>query len=121
MVINVSEWFAPAWQVIALAAWLLLIHAAVSAPDDEIEALLRQAVIDALHAAHLTLKDAAFAMRLHHSQLEKQLRGEGLISLTRLVRLPWVFWFHFSPALIALVTKKHLRELAEDVSWRRGA
>lgn len=103
-------------QIGGLVLWVLVMR--LSTIDTaEIELLLAQSVVNALHAAQLTQKDAAAYMRIDIKQLGRQLRGEPMqhLSLTKLVRLPFVFWLSFGPALMYLVAKKRYDEIAEEV------
>jgi hypothetical protein len=85
-------------------------ESAVVEDTSEIERLLAFTVRDSLSAAHIEPKTAASIMRIDYAQLLRQLRGEPQqhISLTRLIRLPWTFWFAFLPCLANLVLLKRL-------------
>lgn len=110
------------WQVLVLFIMFALVACTV-ASTDEIEKMLCQAVTDAMHAAHLSVKEVAAYMRLDEAQLRHQLRGSpsNHLSLTRLIRLPFSFWLFFGPALIAIVYRKRLEEFAQCASdLKRG-
>lgn len=99
-----------------------LLHLSAQQTDD-LERLLGEAVRDALRFARITEEQAADMMRMNDSHLRKALRGEPShhISLTRLVRLPYVFWLYFSPTLIYLVARRNTEQIAEDLGVRRPA
>lgn len=101
----------------------VLFRVLMAADLSEIEQLLAGSVRDALSAAHIEIKHAASCMRISDSQLAKQLRGEPghFISLTRLIQLPFMFWLFFVPALISLVYKKRMQEMAEVLNDVRKA
>jgi len=104
------------WQVVLPTLWVIGLRATCVQTSDEIEAVLGEAVGLALQQARVTTKEAATLMRIDESQLRHSLRGsKGYhFSLNRLVRLPFAFWLHFGPALIYLVAKKNIQEIADD-------
>lgn len=103
-------------QIVGVACWVLVLRLS-TVDTSELEMLLAQSVVNALHAAQLTQKEAAAAMRIDIKQLGRQLRGEPMqhLSLTKLIRLPFVFWLHFGPTLMWLVAKKRYDEIAAEV------
>jgi len=111
--------------VIAVALGLgMFLKVLTAAQLDEAEQLLAFGIRDALGAAHIEIKQAAACMRMDESQLRRQLRGEPSqhVSLTRLIRLPFSFWLFFGPALIQIVYRKRMQEMAEVLSEvKRGA
>lgn len=110
-----------ALEIVGVVVYGLFLKAA-AANTDELEQTLAQAIADALNAAHLSVKEAAYFMRLDESQLRKQLRAEPSqhVSLTRLIRLPFSFWLHFSPALISIIYRKRMQEFAQSMEDMRG-
>lgn len=91
---------------------------------DDLEAVLTQTVTDAMHASHLTIKEAAWKMGIDEKQLRRQLNREPhqYLALVRLFRLPFAFWLCFTPALVALVYRKRMAEFAESINdMKRGA
>jgi hypothetical protein len=90
---------------------------------DDLEQVLGEAVLRSLEGARLTVKEAAAIMKIDESQLRHGLRGEKgyHLSLNRLARLPFVFWLHFSPALVYLVAKRNASDIAEDLGLKRSA
>jgi len=84
--------------------------------SEELEVVLGEAVGLSLVQARLTIKEAAALMRIDESQFRHSLRGgKGYhLSLNRLLRLPFAFSLHFGPALIYLVAKKNIQEIADD-------
>ncbi len=86
-----------------------------AADTTELEQMLSAAVLDALNAAHLTVKEAAFYMHIDPEQLRRQLKNEPkqYLSLLKLLSLPFGFWLAFSPALIAIVYRKRMQDMAE--------
>ena len=93
-----------------------------AADTTELEQLLSAAVMDALNSAHLTVKEAAYYMHIDPEQLRRQLKNEPkqYLSLLKLLSLPFGFWLAFSPALIAIVYKKRMQDMAETLSEIRG-
>ncbi len=92
------------------------------ADTTELEQLLSTAVMDALNAAHLSVKEAAHYMRIDPEQLRRQLKNEPkqYLSLLKLLSLPFGFWLSFSPALIAIVYRKRMQDMAEVFVEMRG-
>ena len=88
----------------------------------ELEQMLSAAVLDALNAAHLTVKEAAYYMHIDPEQLRRQLKNEPkqYLSLLKLLSLPFGFWLAFSPSLIAIVYRKRMRDMAETLTEIRG-
>lgn len=114
------------WQLGFLVVWVLA-YRLTAASTDDLEQLLAQAVLDCLHAARLTRKEAAGLMGIDEAQLNRQLRGEPMahLSLSRLVRLATsspaglVFWAHLGPRLAYLVAARRYEEIS-DVFRIRG-
>jgi hypothetical protein len=107
----------------AFIAFIFFGTTALAAADlDELEKLLLQAVIDAMHSAHLTVKELAFAMRMDEKQLRRQLEGQPHqhLALVKLFRAPFSFWTWFGPSLIALIARKRFAELTEDFRRERA-
>lgn len=113
----------PAYWPAAYGAFLVMWVCAMklSAMDTEtLERLLAHAVVDALHMAHISRKEAAALMRIDVGQLNRQLRAEPMqhISLTRLMRLAGTsFWLWFGPALLLLVARERYNEFAETLQF----
>lgn len=103
------------WHLLVVAGWLVAMK--LSAMDTAtLERLVAHAVVDALHAAGVTRKEAAYLMRVDEAQLGRQLRAEpgAHISLTRLMRLCGTpFWFWFGPVLMLLIARERYAELAD--------
>ncbi len=93
-----------------------------TADTTELEQLLSAAVLDALNAAHLSVKEAAHYMGIDPEQLRRQLKNEPkqYLSLLKLLSLPFGFWLAFSPALIAIVYRKRMQDMAEAFAEMRG-
>jgi hypothetical protein len=93
-----------------------------TADTSELEQLLSTAVMDALNAAHLSVKEAAHYMRIDPEQLRRQLKNEPkqYLSLLKLLSLPFGFWLNFSPSLIAIVYRKRMQDMAETFAELRG-
>lgn len=92
--------------------------------DREIEALVLQALIDCLARAHIQTKVACSVMgmdRSQWSQIEQGRPGHHMPSLTKLLRLPWEFWFLFVPELVWIVARKNVADIAQDVRGKRVA
>lgn len=113
------------WQLGFLIIWVLAYRLMATSTDD-LEQILAQAVLDCLHAAHLTRKEAAALMGIDEAQLNRQLRAEPMnhLSLSRLVRLATapagvVFWAHLGPRLAYLVAQRRYEEIS-DVFRIRG-
>lgn len=104
-------------QFIACAIYLCAYRLTVSTTDD-LEALLVEAFYDAMHRAHLTLKEMAFAMGIDRAQLERQLRREKgqQLSVYRLLHAPTTWWIYFGPSLTFIVARKHWQELKEELA-----
>jgi hypothetical protein len=85
--------------------------------DDELAALLGQAVRDGLHAARIPIKEAIAHMGIAESQFNAQLQGKpgAHLSLLRLARLPWPFWMTFGPSLMWLLAKRNIDQITESV------
>jgi hypothetical protein len=109
------------WQVVLPALWAFSMRLTCEQQSEELEVVLGAAVSLGLAQARLTTKEAAALMRVDESQLRHSLRGsKGYhFSLNRLARLPFAFWLHFGPALIYLLAKKNITEIAED--FKRSA
>jgi hypothetical protein len=90
---------------------------------DSLEKMLGLAVLDALEACHLTVKEAAPLMRLDESNLRSMLRGDGKyhLGVVHLARLPFTFWLCFGPKLFGLVARQNLEAIAEDIGLRKSA
>lgn len=103
---------------LALGFVFVLLRILAAADTTEIEQLLAFAVRDALAAAHISVKDAAYHMQTDYTQLTRQLRAEPqqFLSLTRLIRLPFGFWVVFTPVLVSLVYRKRMSEMKESFS-----
>lgn len=111
------------WLQVALPAlWMFGLRMSAQSSDD-LEVTLGAAVSLSFAHARLTTKEAAALMRIDESQLRHCLRGDKgyHLSLNRLLRLPFGFWLHFGPALIYLVAKKNMTEIAEDLGFKRPA
>ncbi len=109
-------------QIVLMVTWFCGLKCA--AMDlSQLEQVLGDAVLTSLDAARITVKEAASLMAIDESQLRKGLRGEKSyhLSLNRLVRLPFAFWLHFSPALTYLVARKNVVEIAETLGLRKSA
>lgn len=108
--------------VVLVAGWLFCQRLSIMATDD-LEQVLGIAVLDALGAIHLTVKEAAPMMRVNEANLRSMLRGEGKyhLGMVHLLRLPFQFWFWFGPVLFALVAKQRLTSMAEDLGLRKSA
>lgn len=114
----------PLLAQVSVGAVLVIFKLLTAANTDELEQFLACGVRDALNAAHVDLKVAASCMGITESQLGKQLRAEPShhLSLTRLIRLPFSFWLFFGPALIQIVYRKRMQEMADVFSEvKRGA
>jgi hypothetical protein len=109
-------------HVIAFAVWAVCMRLN-AASTDELEKLLGLAVLDGLDRAHITVKEAASLMKWDENHFRQAIRYEKSrhISLTRLVRLPLSFWVHFLPVLTALVVRRNVLAMAEDLGLRRSA
>lgn len=110
------------WPLVHIALVVLWLAAMkLSAMDTEtLERLLAHAVVDALHMAQISRKEAAALMRIDIGQLNRQLRAEPHqhISLTRLMRLCGTsFWLWFGPALLLIVARERYQEFAETLSF----
>jgi hypothetical protein len=113
------------WRVVEIALpilWALTMRATVTATQD-LEQVMCEAVIRSLENARITIKEAAALMKIDESQLRHGLRGEKgyHLSLNRLIRLPFAFWLHFSPALVYLSAKQNAEDIAEDLGLKRSA
>jgi hypothetical protein len=93
-----------------------------AADTTELERLLSASVLDALNAAHLSVKEAAHYMRIDPEQLRRQLKNEPkqYLALLKLLSLPFGFWLAFSPSLIAIVYRKRMQDMAETFAEMRG-
>lgn len=103
-------------EVVVILLYGLFLKASTVDTED-LEKLLAQAVWDALNAAHISIKEAAYAMDMDESQLRKQLRAEKSqhLNLTKLFRLPFAFWMWFSPSLMSLIYRKRMVEFAQSI------
>jgi hypothetical protein len=101
--------------LILIALFYALMLRASAMETDELEKLLVQGLWDAINAAHLSIKEAAYYMKLDESQLRKQLRCEPgqQLALVRVFRLPFSVWMFFAPCMMSLVYKKRLSEFNE--------
>ena len=110
-------------QLAVLVLYALCLRLSCSTTHD-LELMLAQAVVDALQASHLSIKEAAALLGIDEGQFRHQLKCERQhqLSLTKLVtRMPYVFWLHLGPSLMLIVAKKRWAEMAEDFSVRKGA
>ena len=91
--------------------------------EDRLEKVLGQAVLDALNAVHLSVKESAALMKVDEGNLRSMLRGEGKyhLGLVHLARLPFSFWTVFGPVLFFLMAQQSLHEIREDLGLRRSA
>jgi hypothetical protein len=116
-----------AWLLIVLLLWVLGMRLSASTTD-ELEQLLVDAFIEAMHRAGLTFKEMAYAMRRGHqdkfdeAQLRRQLALEPgqHLSLFRLLGAPLSWWMFFGPSLIAIVFRKRLAEVREEAEAMRA-
>jgi hypothetical protein len=108
---------------LVLGVWAVGMRLMAAQPDDALDELLGASVLLALQQARITTKEAAALMKIDESQLRHGMRGEKgyHLSLNRLMRLPFAFWLHFSPAIIYLVAKKNVSDIAEDLGLRKSA
>lgn len=111
-----SVWFFP-----VIVGAMLVCQGLMAADLDELEGLVLRAVTDAMHSAHLTIKEMAFAMRIDEKQLRRQLERQPHqhLALVKLFRAPFSFWCFFSPTLIALIARKRFAELTEEFRRER--
>jgi len=96
---------------------LFFIALRCSAMDlSHLEAVLGEAVRDSLRSARITEDVAAELMLMDVAAFRRCLRGESRLQLgvARLMRLPFVFWLHFSPTLMYLVAKQNITQIADD-------
>ena len=103
-------------QILILLLWALVFRLSVVSTDD-LEQLLVDGVRDTLLGVGLTIKEAAYDMRIDENQLRRQLNREPnqYLALVRLFRLPFRFWMAFGPLLMYLVAKKRWQEIDADV------
>lgn len=103
--------------MVGLLLWLLLMRLS-AVETDTLERLLAHAVVDALHMARVSRKEAAALMKVDYQQLGRQLRAEPgeHLSLTKMMRLCGTsFWFWFGPSLMLLVAREGYANLAETL------
>lgn len=114
--------FGHATVTVLIVAWLLCLRFAAATTSD-LEKLLGLAVLDALDATKLTVKEACGLMRTDYYHFMQALKGEPgrHISLTCLVRLPFTFWMAFLPILTYLIAKQNITDIAESLGVRRSA
>lgn len=118
-----TQFVDPAYWPAVYGAFVVLWVCAMklSAMDTEtLERLLAHAVVDALHMAQISRKEAAALMRMDVGQLNRQLRAEPMqhISLTRLMRLCGTsFWLFFGPCLLLIVARERYVEFAETLMF----
>lgn len=107
------------WHLAGLILFFLALRCSVMDLTD-LEAVLGQAVRDALRAARITEEQAAPLMKMDLAALRRCLRGEGRLQLgvARLMRLPFVFWLTFAPTLMYLVAKINVEQIADDFGLR---
>lgn len=108
--------------VVAVLFYAGILATVASTPD--LEAMLRDAITDALHGAHLSIQETAYAQGICERLWRQQLAGESHrhISLTKLIKLPFSFWLFFGPSLMAVIYRKRLMEFAQSVNdMKRGA
>lgn len=89
---------------------------------DELEKLVAEAVVNAMHMAGLTGKELAAIMRIDEAQLRRQLKPEPYqhLSLARVVRA-WQLWPYLGPALLTIIAKRRWAEVLEDTKSVRRA
>ena len=109
-------------EITIIVLWLVGLKCAALDLSD-LEKVLGDAVRDALMLARITEENAADMVQMDVSSFRKALRGERhmQLGLARLMRLPFVFWLHFSPTLMYLVAKKNVTEIAESLGVRTSA
>jgi hypothetical protein len=115
-----------ALKIVAAIVWFAVMVRMMASTTDDLEQLAAQAVIDALHAARISRKEAAALMGLDEAQLNRQLRAEPMnhLSLFRLLRMATstkgvVFWAVLTPALGYLIAQRRLEEISD--CFRRRA
>jgi hypothetical protein len=120
---------APFWvlQVVVGLFWCLGMRLS-AASLDELETLLVEAFVDAMHRAHLSFKEMAYAMRrgeqdtFDEAQLRRQLareKGQHL-SLFRLLGAPLSWWVFFGPTLMAIVFRRRWQEMRDELDAMRA-
>lgn len=109
--------------IIAASIPLVVMRLSCAQHDAELEKILGRAVLDALDATRLTVKEAAPLMHVDESNLRSMLRGESKyhIGIVHLARLPFSFWTVFGPALFFLLAKRNVTALAESMDLRKAS
>lgn len=122
MVADLAEWKAFG-AVVAASVPVVIMRLSCVQPDAELEKILGRAVLDALDAIHLTVKEAAPLMKVDESNLRSMLRGEGKykLGLVHIARLPFSFWTVFGPVLFFLLAKRNVTALAETLEMRKAS
>lgn len=117
MSVHSLVWF----NVIIGAFWALCLRLSASTTE-ELEALLADAVIAAMHVAHLSHKEFAFALGIDEKQLRRQLAREPgqHLSIYRLLRAPLLWWTCFGPSLMAIVFKRRWQEIKAEAEALRA-
>lgn len=103
---------------LSLIGWLFLYRLTVASAED-LEAIFRSAVRNAMFIADLTIKDAAYRLGRNESDFRKALRGERgyyLPFVEMVLYWPFTFWLALSPQLFAVLAKKRLSEINETAS-----
>ncbi len=112
----------PLWELGVLIVWVVGMKCA--AMDlAEMDRALGEAVLAALTAINMTVKEAAAIMQMNESQFRKALQGLGQrhLALNHLIKLGPVFMVHLTGSLMWLTAKQRAQEIVETVSVRRGA
>ena len=115
------------WLIIVAAVYVIGLRLS-TVSTDELEQLLCDGFLDAMHRAGLNLKAMAYAMRrgeqdtFDEAQLRRQLareRGQH-ISLFRLLGCPMTWWCYFGPSLMAIVARKRWAEMQDEAEAMRA-
>lgn len=89
---------------------------------EQMEKALGEAILGGLEHARLTVKEACVLMEMDEAQFRRGVRAEAQVSLTRLMRLPFLsFWMFFLPNLAFLLARRNVTQVAEDAGLRKAS
>ncbi len=112
----------PLWELGVLIVWVVGMKCAAMDLSD-MDRALGEAVLAALAAVNVTVKEAAAIMRMNESQFRKALRGEGQrhLALNHLIKLGPTFMVHLFGSVMWITAKQRGHEILETVRVREGA
>jgi hypothetical protein len=100
-----------------VACWLCAQKLATMQTDD-LEEMLRVAIRNSMVRSELSIKDAAFRIGRHESDLRKALKGDPshyLPFVEIVLHWPFSFWISMTPEIVMVVARKRMAEVRDMV------